>query len=179
MRRGDVRIVLTAAVVGATLLAPIQLTPSNAAANSTASATGSVSTGTLKVFATATQTFTNPAAALSLSVPSKNTAVNFFLENGGTETSTGYTITITLSAGSINSVKYCPIGVLFSGSGTCASGSVTTIASITSGTAKAVTATFGANNFYAMQIVVSANNTTATIGTSVLSSQAVSGTTNS
>ena len=179
MRRGDVRIVLTAAVVGATLLAPIQLTPSNAAASSKASATGSVSTGTLKVFATATQTFTNPAAALSLSAPTKNQPTNFFVENGGTETATGYTITLTPNTGSIVTLKYCPLGVNFSGNGTCASGSATSVSGITSGVGKAIAITFPSSNYFAFQVVTNQNSNTVTIATSVLSSQAVSGTTNS
>lgn len=181
MKRGDVRIAFIAAAVGATLLAPTGLSLSQAAATKTAqSGAQSISTGNLLFFATSTQTFTNPAAQLSLSIPNKNTAVNFFVQNGGSLGATGFTLKVTLSgAGTITTVKYCPVGVLFSGSGTCASGSVSTLTGIVSGTAKAVSVAVAANSFLAFQIVEDKNSVTAAIDSSVLSSQAVSGTTNS
>ena len=162
---------LFVAAMGAALVAPIQLSPAEAATSTTAlSSTLSVTSGTVRIYGSSTQTFINPSIGnpLSLSLI-KSTAKPFYVQNNGEIATPAFKVTITLSAGTITSLKRCDVGVLFASAGVCASGSPTTIA-ITAGTLTIITLLMAPTTFYNLQIIASAS-ATATIGLSVLTSQ--------
>lgn len=160
----QVRKVLLAGVVGASLLAPIYLTPAYAVAKSQVNSSAqSISTGAVKIFATATQTFTNPGVAFSIAAKGVN---HFYVENGGTISTPAFNMTITQS-GTLTYLKRCDVGVLFTGTSTCATGSPTTI-TITTNTLTALTLTFAPSTWYEFEI---SSKSATQIDTSVLSSQ--------
>jgi hypothetical protein len=162
---------LFTAVMGATLVAPIQLSPAEAATSATVlSSTLSMTSGTVRIYGSSTQTFTNPSVGnpLSLSL-SKNAAKSFYFQNNGEISTPAFKVTITLSAGTITSFKRCDVGVLFASAGVCASGSATTIA-ITGGALTTITLIMAPSTFYNLQIIAGAN-ATATVDLSVLTSQ--------
>jgi hypothetical protein len=151
-------------------LTPISISPAIAAASATATGTVSFSTGTFKTFATATQTFTNPGAALSLTVAA-NTPKAFFVESGGTINQTAYTMTITnTGGGTIPKLLNCPINVTFATTTTCTGGVGTTTTAMTLGTAKTFTISFPANSWFEFELTCSKAGT-ASISVSVSSSQ--------
>jgi hypothetical protein len=158
--------------MGASLLAPIYLTPVYAIAQSQAiSSAQSVSTGTAQIFATATQTFTNPGTALTFASKGVN---SFYVENGGTLSAQAFNMKISLT-GALNSLIRCNVGVIFTGTGNCATGSPTTI-TITANTLTTLSVTFAPSTWYEFQVN---SKSPPTIDTSVLSSQIVSHTINS
>ena len=159
----QVRNVLLAGVVGASVLAPIYLAPVYAVDNARASSTQSVGSGKVQIFATATQTFSNPGAGFSTPAKGVN---NFYVENGGTILTPAFNMNITQS-GALTYLKRCDVGVLFTGTSTCATGSPTTIA-ISINTLTALTLTFAPSTWYEFEI---SSKSATQIDTSVLSSQ--------
>jgi hypothetical protein len=161
-------------------LTPISISPALAAASATSvspSAT-SFSTGTFKAFATATQTFTNPLAALVLSMSANNPKI-FYIENGGTINQTAITMTISLSPnGAITNLRNCPQGVLFATATSCVGGVTLTTNTPTSGTPKVYTMNISANSWYAFELTET-KSSTATISVSVASTQIATFTQNS
>lgn len=143
---------LVAAVVGAVIIAPIQPLAANATSAQAKNNTLSISTGSLIIFASGTQTFSNTGIAYSSTV-SNGTAKNFFVNNAGTFTTSGFAMIILLPANSnVSAFKRCNINVAFTGTGTCASGSTTTVA-ITPGSSTTYSLPIAPNSFYAFQIV--------------------------
>jgi hypothetical protein len=157
--------------VGATLVAPIHLSSAEAAIRATAVSSGlSATSGTLGIYGSSAQTFINPSIGnpLSLSL-SKNTAKSFYIQNNGSISTPAFKVTITLSAGTITSLKRCDVGVLFS-AGVCASGATATTIVITAGTLTTITLLMAPTTFYNLLITAGAN-ATATIDLSVSTSQ--------
>ena len=161
-------------------LTPISISPAIAAAKATSTSPSatSFSTGTFKAFATATQTFTNPLAALTLSVTA-NTAKAFYIENGGTINQNAITMTISLTASAaITNVRNCPQGVLFQTPTTCVGGVTLTTNSATAGVEKVYTMSIPANTWYEFELTAT-KNSTATISVAVASTQIATFTQNS
>lgn len=169
---------LVAAVVSAFILALTQPPIADAAITARSSNSLSVVSGSVQVFATATQTFTSSGVALSTSI-SNGTAKNFFVNNGGSLSVSRFTMTITLPYSSnVSAFRRCNVNVSFTGSNTCASGSPTAITVPVSGSATTYILTLPGSGYYAFQIV---QNKTGTLGvsTSASLSNYSSGTTNS
>lgn len=170
---------LITAVMGAALVAPIQLSSAEAAINAAAvSSTLSLGTGTVRIYGSLTPTFTNPSIGNPLSLAlAKNKTRDFSIQNNGSLSTSAFRMTITMT-GVINSAERCDVGVLFTATdGVCASGTATTIA-ISAGTLTTITLLMAPNTFYDIQIIGNKNET-ATIDLSVLTSQLVTSTINS
>jgi hypothetical protein len=166
-------------------LLPIAVSPAMAAATATVSNGTATffSTGTFIAYATATQTFTNPGAALSGLAVSNGVGKNFFVENGGTLPLTGITMTITLTSppagGTITSLKNCNQNVLFVGAtATCTGATPVTTNNPTNGVAKTYTMNIAAGAWFEFQLLEN-KNTTATISVSVSHTQTTTFTLNS
>jgi hypothetical protein len=171
---------LFAAAMGATLVAPIQLSPAEAAISATAVSSGlSMTSGTERIYGSSAQTYINPSIGnpLSLSIV-KNTAKYFYIQNNGSNSTPAFKMTITLSAGSITSLKRCDVGVLFTSAGVCATGATATTIAITAGTLTTITLIMAPTTFYNLQIIAGAS-ATATIDLSVSTSQLATRTINS
>lgn len=155
---------LVAAVVGACILALTQPPVADAAISATSNnSTLSVSSGTLRVFATATQTFTSTGVALSTAI-TNGTAKNFFVNNGGSLSVSRFTMTITLpNSSNVSAFRRCAVNVSFTGSNTCASGSPVVVTNPVSGSATTYVLTLPGNGYYAFQIV---QNKSGTLGVS-------------
>jgi hypothetical protein len=155
-------------------ITPISVSPSFALVSSASvspSAT-SFSTGTFKAFATATQTFTNPLAALSLPV-TNGVAKTFFIENGGSINQSAITMTITAPAsGTITNLRNCPQGVLFATTTTCVGGVTMTTSNPSSGVSKVYSISIPASSWYEFELTENKNGN-ATISVSVSSTQIV------
>jgi len=161
-------------------ITPLAISPAVAAvkATSTSPSATSFSTGTFKAFATATQTFTNPLAALALSMAA-NTPKTFFIENGGTIDQTAITMTISLTANAaITNVRNCSRGVLFQTTTTCVGGVALTTNTATAGVAKVYTMSIPSNTWYQFELTAT-KNSTATISVAVASTQIATFTQNS
>jgi hypothetical protein len=162
-------------------LTPISISPALAAASarSVSPSATSFSTGTFIAFATASKTFTNPLAALSLSGVSAGVAKPFYIENGGTINQNAITMTISLTASAaITNVRNCPVGVLFATPTSCVGGVTLTTNNPTAGVAKVYTMSIPANTWYEFELTAS-KNCTATISVSVASTQIATFTQNS
>lgn len=162
---------LFTAVMGAALVAPIQLSSAQAAINAAAvSSSLSLNTGTVRIYGSLNQTFINPAIGnpLSLKVTAKNEP--FYIQNNGSLSTPAFNAIIALSAGAITSLNRCDVGVLLSAPGVCASGTLTSIA-ITAGTFTTILLTMAPNTFYNFEVNTSTKGPTATIDLSVLTSQ--------
>ena len=170
MRVSKVSRALITAVMGAALVAPIQLSSAEAAITAGAvSSTLSMGTGTVRIYGSATQTFTNPSIGNPLSLPiAKNTAKNFFIQNNGSISTPAFRMTITMT-GTLTSLQRCDVGVLFSAAGVCASGAATTI-TIAKNTLTTITLLMAPNTFYNLQLKGTAAETVS-IDHSVLTSQ--------
>ena len=160
---------LITAVMGAALVAPIQLSSAEAAITAGAvSSTLSLGTGTVRIYGSATQTFTNPSIGNPFSLPIvKNTAKNFFIQNNGSISTPAFRMTITMTG--TPTLQRCNVGVLFSSAGVCASGTATTI-TISRNTLTTITLLMAPNTFYNLQLKGSAAETVS-INLSVLTSQ--------
>ena len=155
---------LVAAVMGALILAPIQPLIAQATVAIAGNTTLAVNSGSLIVFASGTQTFTNPGIAFSTSVT--NGIKTFYINNSGDFDVSRFTLTITLPNNShVSSFKRCAVNVAFIGNNSCASGSSIT-ATITPGSAVTYVLALPKNGFYSFQI--SQNKTgTMVVSTSV------------
>lgn len=171
---------LFTAVMGAALVAPIQLSSAVAAINATAvSGALSFSSGAVQIYGSATQTYTNPSTGNPLSLGVSGKTELFYVQNNGTLSASAFNVTISVSAGSIISLKMCGAGVLFtSTAGVCQSGTATTIP-ITSGVPVTISVMIAPNSFYNLELNTSNKNVTATINLSVDTSQVVKRITNS
>lgn len=171
---------LFTAVMGAALVAPIQV-PSAEAAISAASVSSTLSlgSGTVRIYGSATQTFTNPSIGNPLSLSVSGKIGYFYIQNNGEISTPAFKMTITLSAGSITTLKRCDVDVLFTTTaGVCASGTATTIA-ITAGTLTTITLLMAPTTFYNLELTNSNKNVTATVDLSVNTSQLGTRTVNS
>ncbi|CAN2228278.1 hypothetical protein MCEMRE196_01434 [Candidatus Nanopelagicaceae bacterium] len=143
---------LVAAAMGALILAPIQ--PPSAFANTAVAknTTLSVSTASLILFASATQTYTNTGVQFT-TIVTNGARKNFYINNSGNFSLSRFTLTITLPASSnVSTFRRCNVNVDFSGPTTCASGSTTNV-TITPGSAVTYTLPTTPNSFYVFQIV--------------------------
>jgi hypothetical protein len=149
--------------MGALILAPIQPLIAQATVAIAGNTTFAVNSGSLIVFASGTQTFTNPGIAFSTSVT--NGIKTFYINNSGDFDVSRFTLTITLpNSSNVSSFKHCAVNVAFIGNNSCASGSSTT-AAITPGSPVTYLA-LPKNGFYSFQI--SQNKTgTMVVSTSV------------
>lgn len=144
---------LVAAVMGALIVAPIQPLTAQAAPAAKSQNVLSMTSGSILIFATATQTFTNTGAALSTSV-SNGVAKNFFVNNGGLLQVSRFVMTITLpNSSNISAFRRCAVNVSFTGSNTCASGSPVALTTPVSGTATNYLISLPGSGYYAFQIV--------------------------
>ena len=144
---------LVAAVVSAFILALTQPLIASAAPISKTNHILNVSSGTVRVFATATQSYTSTGIALSTGV-TNGTAKNFFVNNGGTLTVSRFVMTITLPNNSnVSAFRRCNVNVSFTGTNTCASGSPTALAVPVSGAATNYLISLPGPGYYAFQIV--------------------------
>lgn len=164
----QVRYAILAGLMGASLLAPIYLTPVYAVTKAQAvSSAQSVGSGAVEIYPTATQTFTNPGAAL---VVANGANKDFWVESGGTLSSPQFNMTLT-TTGNLTSLKRCNVGVLFTGPSTCASSTPTTI-TISKNTLTTLSLTMTASTWYEFQMTSTGGaGKPVTVSTAVLSSQ--------
>lgn len=155
---------LVAAVVGAFILSLTQPpVVAQAAVKATSNNVLTVVSGSVKVFATATQTFTSTGVALSIAI-TNGTAKTFFVNNGGSLSVSRFIMTITLpNSSNVSAFRRCPVNVSFTGSNTCASGSPVVLTNPVSGSATTYVLTLPGNGYYSFQIV---QNKTGTLGVS-------------
>lgn len=141
---------LVAAVVGAVVIALTQPLIAFAAPIATNNRTLSVSSGSLIVFASGTQTFINPQTSYNVAVT--NGIKTFYVNNSGSFSTAGFALIITLPANaSVSSFKRCNLNVAFVGNNTCASGSTTNL-SMTPGSPTTYMISLPTNSFYSFQI---------------------------
>ena len=165
MRRNRRSASLVAAVVGALILALTQPPASFATTAVAKNNTLSVTTGSLIVFATGAQTFTNTGVPYS-GIIGNGTVRTFHINNSGTLSVSRFTLTITLPTNSnISAFRRCAVNVTFTGTNTCASGSSTNVTQPSSGVATVYSLPLPANGFYSFQIV---QNKVGTLGISTL-----------
>jgi hypothetical protein len=158
---------LVAAVVGAFILALTQPPASFATTAIAKNNTLSISSGKLILFASGSQTFTNTGIAYSTTV-SNGTVRTFHINNSGNFTVSRFTLTITLPSNSnVSAFRRCAVGVSFTGTNNCASGSSTNLTHPATGVATVYTLSLPANSFYSFQIV---QNKSGTIVVSTLAS---------
>lgn len=168
---------LVAAVMGAIIIAPIQPPRAEAASALTNNAL-SVSSGSIKVFATTSQTFTSTGVTLSTSI-ANGTAKTFFVNNGGSLMPMRFTMIISLpKSANISSFRRCGLNIAFTGANTCASGSSTAITFPGSGSASIYELLLPGTGFYSFQIVQNKTGTM-TVDTLVSLSDVPVGLTNS
>ena len=138
--------------MGAIILAPIQPPAANAAAALTSNVL-SVGSGTIRVFASNTQTFTSTGVGLSTGI-TNGTAQTFFVNNGGTLMPLRFTMTISLpKSANISAFRRCELNVAFTGANTCATGSPTPITFPGSGSASTYELPLPGSGFYSFQIL--------------------------
>ena len=167
MKRNARTASLTAVAMGVMTIAPIVAPPASAGTTAATSNVLSVSSGTVQVFATAAQTFTNTGVALSTSI-SNGTPKNFFINNSGSLSMSRFTLTITLpNSSNVSAFRRCNLNVSFTGTNTCASGSPTVVTNPVSGSATSYTLSLPANSYYSFQIV---QNKTGTLTVATLAS---------
>ena len=143
---------LVSAAMGALIIAPIQPLAAEAATIAGTQKTLSISSGSLILFASGTQTYSNTGIAYSSTV-SNGVAKNFFVNNSGNFSVSRFALIIVLPANSnVSAFKRCNINVSFTGTGVCASGSPATL-SITPGTSTTYLLPTTPNSYYAFQIV--------------------------
>lgn len=173
--KSTLRSSLALVTVGAISLAPTA--PAFAAVTSRATATQSLGSGSVAVFASSAQSFTNTGVALSIPITG-NVAKNFWINNSGSLGLTKFTITVSLPTNSnVNSFRRCDLNVSFVGNNTCASGTVANFA-LTPGAAKSFSISLPAMGFYSFQIIQNKTGTM-TVSTSVSSVDIVKMTTHS
>jgi hypothetical protein len=168
---------LVAAAMGAAIIAPIQPLTANATSALAQNNTLSVSSGSLIIFASASQTFTNTGVALSTTV-SNGTAKTFFVNNSGSISTNAFAFIVTLPNNSnVSYFKRCAINVAFTGSNTCATGTPITVA-MTPGVSTSYVLSLPSNSFYSYQIVQNKSGSMV-VNTYANVTHAVTGTTNS
>lgn len=143
---------LVAAVMGALIMAPIQPPIAFGAASASTSNTLTLSSGTVRVFATTVQTYS--VTGVNLSTPiSNNVNKDFFVNNGGNISVTRFVMTITLPNNSnVSAFRRCALNVSFTGSNTCASGSPVSLSDPVSGSATNYLISLPGPGYYAFQI---------------------------
>lgn len=161
MRSNRLVTTLIVAVMGAIVIAPIQ--PASAVVKTRLDNTPlSIQSGNLLVFATQTQSFTNPMAALNLTVglkdkidkdePDKSVAF-FWVNNGGNLTVSQFTMTITLPLNAnVSKFSRCDLNVSFIAENTCASGSPTDLLAPVSGSPVTHILTLPGSGFYSFEL---------------------------
>ena len=169
---------LVAAAVSAILFALTQPPIANAAVTARSNNNLTVVSGTLQIFATATQSYTNTGVTLSTSV-ANGTAKTFFVNNSGNLVVSQFTMTITLpNSSNISSFRRCPLNVAFTGANTCAVGSPTVLTNPTSGTGTTYILPLPGPGFYSFQITQNKSGTM-TVSTSASLSNLINGVFNS
>ncbi len=162
---------LFTAVLGVALVAPSQISPAAAAISAdTVSSALSTTTGTVRIYGSLTQTFTNPSIGNPLSLTELAKDGYFYIQNNGSISTPAFNVTITLDTGSITSLKRCNVGVVFTGVGACASGTATTMTLPSLGVLTTYTLTMAPTTFYNLELIGS-KTATATINLSVRTSQ--------
>ncbi len=143
-------------VLGVALVAPSQSSPAAAAISAAAASSAlSTATGTVRIYGSTNQTFTNPAEGdpfrLGSLQPNKND--RFYIQNNGSISTPAFKMKIELASDpTITSLMRCDVGVLFTETaGECASGTATTIA-ITEGVLTTITLLMAPNTFYNLEI---------------------------
>ena len=145
---------LVAAAMGALLLAPIQPPIASATTAVAKNNTLSVTSGSLIVFATGSQSFTNTGIAYS-TIVGNGTVRTFHINNSGSLGVSRFTMTITLPAANSNvsAFRRCALNVSFTGTNTCATGSPVVVTDPVHNSATTYILTLPANSFYSFQIV--------------------------
>ena len=145
---------LVAAAMGALLLAPIQPPTASATSAVAKNNTLSVTSGSLIVFATGSQSFTNTGIAYS-TIVGNGTVRTFHINNSGSLGVSRFTMTITLPAANSNvsAFRRCALNVSFTGTNTCATGSPVVVTDPVHNSATTYILTLPANSFYSFQIV--------------------------
>lgn len=145
---------LVAAAMGALILAPIQPPSAFATTAVAKNNTISISSGSLIVFATGSQSFTNTGIAYSTAL-SNGTVRTFHINNSGSLTVSRFTMTITLPAANSNvsAFRRCAVNVSFTGTNTCATGSPVVVTAPVHNIATTYTLSLPATGFYSFQII--------------------------
>jgi hypothetical protein len=140
--------------MGALLLAPIQPPIASATTAVAKNNTLSVTSGSLIVFATGSQSFTNTGIAYS-TIVGNGTVRTFHINNSGSLGVSRFTMTITLPAANSNvsAFRRCALNVSFTGTNTCATGSPVVVTDPVHNSATTYILTLPANSFYSFQIV--------------------------
>lgn len=137
----------------------------------------SFATSSLQIFVSGNQTYTNTGVAFTSPISNGVERV-FFLNNGGSRAVSKFYITVTLpSSSNVSYFRRCNLGVLFSGSNTCASGSTTNIP-ITPGSEITFTLPLVQGTFYQFKIIQNKTGTI-TVNSRVNSTDIVATSTNS
>lgn len=144
---------LLVAVMGALIIAPITQPIANAGATAGATQTNlQIQTGTVSIFASAVQTFTNSQNELSVSV-ANGVAKTFWVNNSGNLDASQFSMTINLpNKSNVATFKRCAVNASFTGTNACSSGSPINVA-ITPGSSSTYTLPLSAGSFYSFQIV--------------------------
>lgn len=169
---------LTTAVVGALVLALTQPPVASAGVSATSGNVLTVNSATVRVFATASQTFTSTGVPLQTPVVN-GTAKIFFVNNGGSRGVSLFTMAVTLPKSSnVSSFRYCALNTTFTGPTTCSNGSTATdVTGLTSGTAVNYP-TLPASSYYSFRLVQNKTDTI-TVTTSASLSNVITSVTSS
>ena len=145
---------LVAAAMGALLLAPIQPPIASATTAVAKNNTLSISSRSLIVFATGSQSFTNTGTAYS-TIVGNGTVRTFHINNSGSIGVSRFTMTITLPSANSNvsAFRRCALNFSFTGTNTCATGSPVLVTHPVHNLATTYILTLPANSFYSFQIV--------------------------
>ncbi len=145
---------LVAAVVGALVLALTQPLSASATTAVAKNNTLSISTSSLIVFATGSQSFTNTGIAYN-TIIGNGTVRTFHINNSGSLAVSRFTMTITLPAANSNvsAFRRCAVNVSFTGTNTCASGSPVNVTAPVHNAATSYVLPLPASGFYSFQIV--------------------------
>ncbi len=148
---------LVAAVVGVLVITLTQSPVAGAASVARTQQTLSVTSGNVRVFATAFQSFTSTGVALNTSI-SNGAAKTFFINNSGNLTVSRFTMTVTLPANSnISAFKRCAVSVSFTGTNTCATGSPVTLTNPVSDSSTVYVLSTPGPGYYSFQITQNKN----------------------
>lgn len=145
---------LVAAAVGALVIALTQPPVAEAAVKAQSNNTLSVVSGNVVIFATGSQSFTNPGIAFS-TILSNGTVRTFHINNSGSLGVSQFTMTITLPASNSNvsAFRRCNLNATFTGTNVCSSGTSTNVTAPVHNQVTVYNLTLPANSFYSFQIV--------------------------
>lgn len=169
---------LVAAVVSVLVITLTQSPVAGAASVARTQQTLSVTSGNVRVFATAVQSFTPSGIALNTSI-TNGTAKTFFINNSGDLTVSRFTMTVTLPSNSnISAFKRCAVNVSFTAANTCATGSPITLTNPVSDSSTVYVLSTPGPGYYSFQITQNKTGSLV-VGTSASLTDVASGVINS